>query len=66
MLYSMRMLADSALESLFDATAEATEQAIVDALFTATTVTGFRGHRRYALREIAPDWPALAVQAAAR
>lgn len=64
--YSMRVLADPALESLFDATAEATEQAIVDALFAATTVTGFRGHTRYALREIAPDWAALPAQAAAR
>ena len=53
------VLAEPLLESLFDAAAEATEAAIVDALFAATTVTGFAGHVRYALTEIAPDWAEL-------
>jgi D-aminopeptidase len=53
------VLAERTLETLFDATAEATEQAIVDALFSATTVTGFRGHTRHALTEVAPDWATL-------
>jgi D-aminopeptidase len=54
-------LAEALLESLFDAAAEATEAAIVDALFAATTVTGFAGHVRYALTEIAPDWAEIAA-----
>lgn len=53
-------LAEPLLDGLFEAAAEATEQAIVDALFSATTVAGFRGHVRYALTELAPDWRALA------
>ncbi len=57
---SRELLAEPLLEGLFDAAAEATEAAIVDALFAATTVTGFAGHTRYALREVAPDWAELA------
>ncbi len=53
---SHSVLAEPLLEALFDAAAEATEAAIVDALFTATTVTGFKGHTRYALIDVAPDW----------
>ena len=34
-------------------------QAIVDALLTAETVTGFAGHTRYALADLAPDWREL-------
>jgi D-aminopeptidase len=56
---SQRVLAEPLLEALFDAAAEATEAAIVDALFTATTVTGFKGHTRYALLDVAPDWSEL-------
>ena len=52
-------LAEPLLDPLFEAAAEATEQAIVDALFTAETVTGFRGHVRRALVEVAPDWATL-------
>jgi len=55
------VLADALLDPLFDAAAEATEQAIVDALWTAETVTGFRGHMRRALSEVAPDWATLAL-----
>jgi len=54
------VLAEPLLEALFDAAAEATEAAIVDALFAATTVTGYAGHIRYALTEIAPDWAEIA------
>ena len=50
------MLAEPLLEPLFEAAVEATEQAIVDALFSATTVTGFQGHVRHALADVAPDW----------
>jgi D-aminopeptidase len=55
----VRVLAESALEPLFEAAAEVTEQAIVDALFAAETVTGYAGHTRYALTDIAPDWAEL-------
>ena len=53
-------LAEPLLDTLFEAAAEATEQAIVDALFAATTVTGFRAHVRHALTDVAPDWQDLA------
>jgi D-aminopeptidase len=53
-------LADALLDPLFDAAADATEQAIVDALWSAETVIGFRGHVRRALSEIAQDWATLA------
>jgi D-aminopeptidase len=56
---SRRCLVESELEPLFRAAADVTEQAILDALFSATTVTGFAGHTRIALSEIAPDWATL-------
>jgi D-aminopeptidase len=56
---SRRCLVETALEPLFRAAADVTEQAILDALFSATTVTGFAGHKRVALSEIAPDWATL-------
>ena len=55
----VRVLVETGLEPLFEAAAEATEQAIVDALFAAETVTGFAGHIRYALTDLAPDWADL-------
>ncbi len=55
----VRVLAETGLEPLFEAAAEATEQAILDALFAAETVTGFAGHTRYALTDLAPDWAGL-------
>ena len=54
-----RLLHESALDLLFQAAAEATEQAIVHALFAAATVTGRDGHTRYALTELAPEGSAL-------
>jgi len=56
---SRRCLVETELEPLFRAAADVTEQAILDALFSATTVTGFAGHKRVALSEIAPDWATL-------
>ena len=55
----VRVLTEQELDPLFEAAAEATEQAIVDALFAAETVTGFASHTRYALTDIAPDWAEL-------
>jgi len=51
-----RTLRDDALDGLFDATAEATEQAIVHALFAAQTVEGRDGHVRDAITARIPDW----------
>ncbi len=53
---AVAMLHEARLDPLFEAAAEATEQAIVNALFAATTVRGFRGHERRALLEVLPDW----------
>ena len=57
----MQTLAEPLLDPLFDAAAEASEQAVVDAMWSAETVTGFRGHVRRALSEVAPDWATLAL-----
>lgn len=43
------VLRDEALSPLFQATREATEEAILNSLLKATTVTGFQGHRCEAL-----------------
>ena len=53
---SRDVLPDAALDPLFDAAAEATEQAIVNALFAAETVAGYAGHVRHSLRDALPDW----------
>jgi D-aminopeptidase len=58
-LRARHVLAEARLERLFDAAAEATEQAIIDALFTATTVIGRDGNTRRALADVAPDWADL-------
>ena len=50
---------DDALDPLFDAAAEATEQSIVHALFSAQTVAGHAGHVRRALTERIPQWRSL-------
>ena len=56
---TLQILNEPLLEKLFDAAAEATEAAIVDAMFSAETVTGFQGHTRHAITEVAPDWATL-------
>ncbi|TDG10773.1 S58 family peptidase [Paraburkholderia guartelaensis] len=53
------LLADSQLDPLFQASADCVEQAILDALWSASTVQGRDGHTRLALREAAPDLAAL-------
>ena len=55
-LATMHHLHETLLDPLFQATADATEQAILDALFSATTVKGFGGHERRAFLDIFPDW----------
>ncbi|KVO95707.1 P1 family peptidase [Burkholderia ubonensis] len=49
------LLADSMLDSLFQAAAESVEHAIVDALLQAVTVTGRDAHMRQALRDAVPE-----------
>lgn len=56
---AVALLHESALDVFFQGAAEATEQAILHALFAATSVAGRDGHVRHALTELAPDWPAL-------
>ncbi len=53
------LLHEPLLDALFAAAAEATEAAIVNALFAATDVVGRDGTRRVALPTLAPDWRAL-------
>jgi D-aminopeptidase len=59
-IFAASALNEPLLEKLFDAAAEATEAAIVDAMFCAETVTGFQGHVRHAIMDVAPDWARLA------
>ncbi|QHJ00208.1 S58 family peptidase [Xylophilus rhododendri] len=49
---AVAMLHDGLLDSLFQAAADSTEQAIVHALLRAESVTGRDGHRRPALAEV--------------
>lgn len=46
---SRPLLADEAISPLFQATREATEEAIVNSLLAATTITGFRGRTTEAI-----------------
>lgn len=48
---AVAMLHDAGLDPLFQAAPDCTEQAIVHALWHATSVVGYRGRRRAALRE---------------
>jgi len=49
------LLADTRLDPLFRASADSVEQAIVDALWSATSLSGRDGHRRLSLLDAAPD-----------
>ena len=49
------LLSDARLDPLFHACADSVEQAIIDALWSATSVTGRDAHTRRSLREAAPD-----------
>jgi D-aminopeptidase len=56
------VLADARLDPLFRACADSVEQAIVDALWSAASVTGRDGHRRLSLHDTAPDLAQLLKQ----
>ena len=47
---------DSWLDVLFQAAAEATEQAVFKALFLAEPIVGREGRRRLSIREALPEW----------
>jgi D-aminopeptidase len=49
------LVADARLDPLFRACADSVEQAIVDALWSATSVTGRDGHRRLSLHDSVPE-----------
>ncbi|CAB3780664.1 P1 family peptidase [Paraburkholderia fynbosensis] len=49
------LVADARLDPLFRACADSVEQAIVDALWSAVSVTGRDGHRRLSLHDGVPD-----------
>ncbi|MYN14340.1 S58 family peptidase [Pusillimonas sp. TS35] len=53
---AVAMLHETQLDPLFEAAAEATEQAIVNALWAAESVIGRDGHRRRTITELMPDW----------
>lgn len=53
---AVAMVHDALIDPLFQAAADATEQAIVHVLLQARSVTGFRGHQRQAFTEAFPDW----------
>jgi len=53
---AVAMLHEARLDPVFDAAAESVEQAIINALWHAETVTGRDGHCRVLIREAVPDW----------
>jgi len=57
--YPSHLIHPAAVDPLFAATAEVVEQAIVYALWRASSVTGRDGHQRRSLLDVAPDWQAL-------
>ncbi|MEO8818921.1 MAG: P1 family peptidase [Paralcaligenes sp.] len=50
------LLHDALLDPLFHACAEAVEQAIVNALWSAKSTRGRNGHRRTGIADLIPDW----------
>ena len=51
-LLEQRVLAEGRIDLLFQAAAEATQEAVLDALAAAETMVGRGGHRRVGLREV--------------
>lgn len=52
----LALVHETLLDPLFEAAAEATEQAIINALWSATVVSGRAGHTRAAITEVLPEW----------
>lgn len=53
---AIALLHEALIDPLFEAAAEATEQAIINALWAATTVVGRAGQQRLAITEVLPEW----------
>ncbi len=51
-LIDQRVLAETRIDQLFEAAAEATQEAVLDALAAAETMVGRNGHRRLGLAEL--------------
>jgi D-aminopeptidase len=51
-LLEQRVLAEARIDRLFQAAAEATQEAVLDALAAAETTVGRQGHRRVGLAEV--------------
>ena len=51
------LVSDARLDPLFQAAADSVEQAIIDALFSAVSVTGRDGHRRLSLKDMQANKP---------
>jgi D-aminopeptidase len=56
-LLASRMLAEPRIDALFEAAAEATQEAVLDALYAADATTGRAGHHRPSLRDILKATP---------
>jgi D-aminopeptidase len=56
---ALALLHESRMDDLFEAGADACEQAILHALWRSTPVTGRGGHHREALADLIADWPSL-------
>lgn len=54
-LLTLRQIREEELNAPFEAVAEATEEAVLNSLSMAHTVTGYGGHTRYCLTDLYPD-----------
>ncbi len=54
-LLPLRAIAEHRIDALFAAMADSTQDAVLDALMAAETMTGYEGHSRRGLREILED-----------
>ncbi|HZY18455.1 MAG TPA: P1 family peptidase [Ramlibacter sp.] len=61
---AVAMLHETRLDDLFEAAADACEQAILHALWRAEAVTGRDGHRRESLADLVAGWPSLSTRRA--
>jgi D-aminopeptidase len=59
---AIAMLHESQIDVLFQAAADSTEQAILNALWSAESVAGRDGHTRTAMTDLIPDWATFARQ----
>jgi D-aminopeptidase len=60
---AVAMLHEARMDDLFEAAADACEQAILHALWRSEAVTGRDGHRRESLADLVAGWSSLSLQA---